>query len=400
MARDKGSGSVYYDADKKVWRGSIEAGYTPRGTRRRIKVSAKTKRDALTKLKAREREIAKQGAPALTRATTVKGFADQWLKLQETRLSPSAFDASRIAVRKWIVPTVGRRRIEQVSAGDVRRVADAVITAGNVESTALRYQQVFLKMLKDAARDGLPVPQAALLTETVAANAPDRGAIPLVDARRIVQIAATRPDFSRWLAAFYAGLRPAEARGLTWDRVDFEAGTLEVSWQLKPLPYRVAGDHSSGFRVPRGYESIQLDNAYHLVRPKTSAGERWIPMIPPLQRALESWRDVCPSRRLVWPNITGRQAYGRPREDKPDRDEWQRIAGFAGAIQPNGEPYALYSARHTCATMLREAGTPDEVIMAIMGHSTILSTRTYMHTSLERSAQALARVADRLQLEA
>lgn len=382
MARDKGSGSVHQLKNGK-WRGTIEAGYTRSGARRRVSVTARTKREALQRLKDKQRELLRYGAPDETTSQnlTVKKFADSWLELQQTRLSPSAYTASRIAIERWIIPTVGKRRITQVSAGDVRKVATEVLRAGNVESTALRYQQVFIKMLKDAATDGIPIPQAALLVETVKANVPDRTDIPLQDARRILEVAATRPDFSRWLAAFYAGLRPAEARGLTWDRVNLDEGLLEVSWQLKPLPYNVARDRTSGFRVPRGYESINVEDAYHLVRPKTKSGDRWIPMIPALVSALRLWKPLCPSRTLVWPNLTGKFAYGKPREDKADRDEWKRISGFAGAVKPDGTLYDLYAARHTCATMMREAGAPDEVLIAIMGHSTILSSRTYMHTS-------------------
>lgn len=392
MARDKGSGSVFQLPNGK-WRGSIEVGWSTKGKRRRVTVTRNTKREALEALKEKQRELAIHGAPVEGSqvATTVKAFSEEWLTLQETKQSPSAFNATKAAVTNWIVPTIGTRRISQLSASDVRKVAGAVLKAGRSESTALRYQITLVKMLKDAARDGYPVPQPALLTEKVSTNKSDRTDIPLPLARRIVIVSATRPDFSRWLAAFYAGLRPAEARGLTWDRIDFDNALMEISWQLKALPYKTPRDPLSGFRVPRGYESQHLVDAWHLVRPKTKAGDRWIPIIPPLLVALRQWQQVCPPSALVWPNLTGEKAYGRPREDKPDREEWQRIAGFAGAVKDDGKVYDLYSARHTCATMLREAGTPDEVIIAILGHSTILSSRTYMHTSAALAGDWLSR---------
>ncbi|MGV4329035.1 hypothetical protein [Trueperella pyogenes] len=60
--RDKGSGSVHQRKDGR-WAGTIEAGWTSRGTRRRITVYAPTKREALQKMKAKQREISMQGIP-------------------------------------------------------------------------------------------------------------------------------------------------------------------------------------------------------------------------------------------------------------------------------------------------------------------------------------------------
>lgn len=401
MARDKGTGGLSYDAKRDRWIGTIETGWTTKGGRRRVKVSAKTKREALQKLRAKQRDIAMQGVPSPSeqRAQTIKGFSDEWLELQKARLSPSAYTANRIAIQKWVIPTIGRRRLEQVSAADVRRVANEIIKAGNTPSTALRYQQVLVKMLKDAVRDGLAVPQAALMVETVSANKPDREAIPLSDAKAILEAARSEPDYSRWLAAFMAALRPAEARGLTWDRVDFDRYALEISWQMKPLPYQVPRDRKSGFRVPVGYESIQVVDAFHLVRPKTKSGDRWIPMVPPLRDALLEWREKCPGDYgLVWPNLTGKQAatIGRPREDKVDRAVWKSLCERADAYKNDGRAYDLYEARHTAATMLREAGASDEVITLIMGHSTILSTKAYVHVSMERASKSLGVVSDLL----
>lgn len=397
MARDKGTGSVYYDESKKVWRGSFEAGWTANGTRRRVKVSAKTKRACLQKLRDRQAEVLKGGLPTegVRRSETVKSYGEEWLEVQKTRVDPDTWSNHRTSIRKWIVPTIGHRRLEQMASKDVRAVANAIMREGLKESTAQRTQVVLKKMLKDAVRDGYTVPQSALETESIERNETDREPIPLIDAKAILYAAQSQPDFSRWLAAFYAALRPAEARGLTWDRVDFDRYALEVSWQLKQLRYNIPRDRNSGFRVPRGYEARQIVDAYHLVRPKTKSGDRWIPMVPPLRDALLAWRDECPGQYdLVWPNLTGKRktTIGRPREDKPDREVWKFLCDEARAWKnvETQQPYDLYEARHTAASMLREAGASDEVITLIMGHSSILSTKAYIHISMEKAGQMLA----------
>ncbi|WRS29659.1 tyrosine-type recombinase/integrase [Actinomycetaceae bacterium MB13-C1-2] len=390
MARDKGSGSVYYDKQRDRWRGALEVGYNTKGNRRQVRVSARTKRECIQKLADKRRELAVSGPPAedVREQTTIKGFSDEWLKDEVERLDPSAYDTTKAAVSNWIVPTIGKRRLNLVTARDVRSVHTAIRDAGRSESTVARYHGVLMRMLKDAARDGYPILQSALLAESVAPGKSDRDAIPLEHVALILEQARLEPDYSRWLAAFLEGLRPAEALGLEWDRVDFERGALEISWQLKALPYNKPRDRSSGFRMPRGYESRQIEHSWHFVRPKTDAGDRWIPLHSALAAELQAWREECPSDTLVWPNITGvrARAYGGPREDKPDRATWKRLCEQAGVPD-----YDLYAARHTTASLLRDMGVPEEIITMIMGHSSMLSTKAYIHTTMAKASKELER---------
>jgi hypothetical protein len=98
-------------------------------------------------------------------------------------------------------------------------------------------------------------------------------------------------------------------------------------------------DRTSGFRVPDDYEAIQLDGRWHLVRPKTAAGLRVIPLVPWFKSALLAWRDVAPASEhdLVWPALDGGQC-----DSKVDDAEWylsqETVAAARGAaaFHPSG----------------------------------------------------------------
>jgi integrase len=213
------------------------------------------------------------------------------------------------------------------------------------------------------------------------------------EALAALEVASTLPHGSRWLAAFLQGVRINECLGLTWPRIT--ADTLTLDWQLQPLPYKVKRDRSSGFLVPDRYEHVQLEGRLHLVRPKSKAGWRVIPLVPMMAQALDRWRLVAPEspHGLVWSALDG-----SPASEDDDRAEWRAIQGTAGIGHPAGRPYEVHEIRHTAATLLASLGVDEATRVAIMGHSSIASTRAYEHRDLTLIRSALEKVAGRLQL--
>jgi len=395
--RDYGSGSVYQRASDGRWLGSIVVGFTPSGGLRRKYVSGKTERQAQQRLDALRRKIERGevAADGVSNRTTVKTWSDSWLETTQKKLRPKTWTNNRTAVTKWIVPTIGHKRLDALAPGDVRAVTSAITDAGRTLSTATRTFGVLHKMLVDATLEGHAVPQRVLMVAGPGMGENDRDALSIEDALKMLEAAAAQPDGSRWVAALLQGVRQGECLGLTWDCVDLDAGELDISWQLQALPYKVKGDRSSGFRVPTGYKARQLNGALHLVRPKTAAGTRVIPLVPWMAAALEQWRQVAPPspHGLVWPRPDG-----QPRSDKADLAAWKALQVTAGVQHSDGRPYVGHEARHTTATLLMEADVQESVIIAILGQSELV--RAYVHTRRSETRRALEKVAERLGLTA
>ncbi|MGW8565710.1 tyrosine-type recombinase/integrase [Isoptericola sp. NPDC055881] len=404
--RQYGTGGVSYDSDRKRWVGTIEAGITAKGTRRRLKVTGKTEAEAKAKLKEKQRQIAAEGLPVegASAKVTVAMWAKTWTerRADEVRSSTTSNDVSQ--VRRWVVPTIGHVRLEQLTPAHMRSVTTAIRAAGRAESTALRAQVVLKKMLRDGIVEGYRIPARVLAMPNPEKNTTDRDAIPLIDAHALIRAAGELgPAGSRWVAAFLQGMRQGECLGLTWDCVDFERKQIRVEWQLDALPYRVARDRASGFRIKPGIPRRHLVDRWHLVPPKSKKGTRVIPMVPWMEAALLAWRSVAPTSPygLVWPH-----ADGQPRDDKDDSAAWYALQDAAQVAHTADGPagttlgrrYALHEARHSTATLLMEAGVPDTVITAIMGHSSIVSSQAYLHASQDMSRKALDDVAGRLGL--
>ena len=61
------------------------------------------------------------------------------------------------------------------------------------------------------------------------------------------------------------------------------------------------------------------------------------------------------------------------------------LAGISGKVTP-------HSLRHTAVSLLKDAGIPDAVVMALVGHDTVAMSRHYTHVgqeALERAAAEL-----------
>lgn len=387
--KDYGSGSIYLRASDGRYVGAIDHGTNANGKRRRITVTGKTEGEVKRKLRDKRRAIERGESPMSSRAT-VRTWAIEWLRHKQRTLRPKAYRAAASPVTKWIIPTIGHRRLSDLTARDIRAVADAQRNAGLKTSTAAATHRVLLNMLRDATREGHPVPPRVLLTKGPQVPKSDRQPLTIPEAIACLAVAGELPHGTRWLFALLHGMRSGECRGVTWDAIDLDAGTLVVEWQLQRLTYRDPTDKSAGFRVPEHLEVRHLYKAFHLTRPKSSAGFRVIPLLPGVVEALQRWREIAPENPwgLVWPT-----ADGRPASLDDDLEEWHAIQGTAAIGHPDGRYYHVHECRNVTATQLGEVGADPLVITSLLGHSDISTSRAYMKANLEPKREALEKVA-------
>lgn len=398
-ARPHGTGGLYQRADG-MWIGTIEAGWTVRGTRRRLTVSAKTRKRCQEKLRDLQRRVATSGVPSegASGAVTLKAWAEEWLADQRVRVRPQTWQSHRNAVQGWIVPTLGRKRLNQLTAADARSLIDFMKAKELSPSTANRIYTAFRMILKDAVRAGYQVPQSVLEARGPGLGQLTRAALTADQCIRVLGACQTPTERALIGFALLLGMRPSEVRGLLWDNVHLEDGYLDVLWQLKRLPYNDRFDRASGFTVPAGYQARRLSGATHLVRPKTEAGVRRLPLPAFIADALRELRnsngtEAC--HGLVFHTPTGAFLL-----DYAHANIWKDVCERAGVFHtdPSGEqrPFVLYEARHSTASLLRHLRVQEEVIIQILGHATIQSTRTYIHADPAAAGEAVAELEEKL----
>lgn len=403
-----------------LWIGAKDIGWTTDGKRDRVTVSGTTRRAVVAALRKRAADMDAGLSTGGSDRITVKQWADEYLELRKLppkALSPNGWNAAASPIRKWIIPTIGRKRLSALTPGDRRAVALAQYEAGRKTSTADATDRTLQTMLNRAVLEGHKVPQNVLKMQGPGPGKSDRLDVTVADAIACLAVAQELPHGIRWALTLLYGARQGEMLGLVETDpidgstcVDFDNRVIKLAWQLQALQ-RDHGCAEKGkpptcgkkkgaycpdaqWRIPRDYVAYHLVDSYHLVRPKSKAGIRVLPMVEPVAESLKAWLKIRPENDwgLLFPSGTG-----RPCNSKVDREEWWAIQGAAGEVgHPAGRYWHQHECRNLAATNLDEVGASDNVVTSLLGHASILTSRGYQTAHLDAKRKAMVEVAKRM----
>lgn len=385
---------------KGMWVAAVENGWTENLGRRKARVYAKTRPQVIRKLNDLRRQQETTGQ-IVSERTTVKEWATKYLELRVDDLTPKAYNAAASPIRKWIIPTIGHRRLARLTADDIRAIDKAQYDlrskrypGGLSTSTADSTRRQLYTMLRRAEAEGHRVPGLVYLVPRPGSAVSDRMPLTVEDTVKMLLLTSSLERGVRWLLALLYGARQGEVLGLIDETIDFENKELRLEWQLQALPYIDNADKSLGFRTPRNYKTRHVDQAWHLVRPKSKKGFRVLPMDPAVERALKAWLKVRPASTceddvgLLFPLPDG-----APTPDYTDRTEWRHLQKRAGVKHPGGQrPYHIHECRNYSATRLDAGGASDSVITSLLGHASINTSRRYIRADAAGKAAAVATV--------
>jgi integrase len=368
--RPKGEGGVYQRADG-MWCASLELPSTD-GKRRRKVIARRDKGAVVAELRNAKKELEKHGNIA-TNSITVGKWMDHWINdIAPQKIRPKTLAGYRTVVDGYIVPLLGKKRLDKLTAEDVRTLHK--VMQNTPKDPALRGQKnlpadtVMLSStytllahnslstaLKVAHREGkIPVNVCELVDRPRARKSLQK-ALTAEQAIRLLQHLATRQDGPLWACYLLTGARRGEILGLEADRVTDQ---LDLSWQLQRIT-----DIS---KAPSDWEYRELGGTLYLTRPKSSAGWRVIPLVEPLKSILKLQMGDQ-SEGLVFTRD------GKPWDPDRATKEWNKLLVEAGLPTD----VVLHGARHTVVDLMYEAGVHEAITQEIVGHSAIAMTRKY-----------------------
>lgn len=378
--RGKGEGAVYQRGDG-LWCTSVELPLGPDGKRRRKVVCRKDKPAVMKLMQDHQKQLAAQGN-LITSSTTVEKWVNHWMDdIAPLKIRPKTLAGYRTVVNGYIIPILGKKRLEKLTAQDIRKLHKTMqatpkdpalrglkeVPAGTemLSSTyTLLAHNALSAALKVALREGKIAANPCDLLDRPVKRVAEQKALDVPQAIKLLQHLAialdgddeqARQDAALWATYLLTGARRGEILGLEADRI---GDHLDLSWQLQRI--------TDITKAPADWEYRELGGTLYLTRPKSRAGWRIIPLVEPLRSIL----------KLQLSNQKNGLVFTRnDRPWDPDRatKEWKALLVEAG-LPTN---VVLHGARHTTVDLLYEAGVPEVVISEIVGHSSRTVTRGY-----------------------
>lgn len=378
---------------------------TPDGGRKRKYVYGQTRTIVHEKWIKLQAEASK--GPVATRVPTVETYLSYWLReVVEPNLRPLTAATYETAVRLYIVPFLGRKRLDKLSVGDLRtwmnRLAETCQCCAQGKDAArpekerrccARGQCCGRTLSKRSVNDARTILRSALgnavteelISKNVAqlikvARARRRKPDPwsVEEACRFLERAqaARDPLYAAYVLVLVLGLRKGEVLGLTWSDVDLDGGELRVVHQLQRVRRRL----------------IHGDVA------KTEASEAVLPLpdicIAALRERRKEQAEAKDAAGEVWSDsdlvFTTRQ--GTPMEPRNFNRRFERRCSVAGVRQ-----IRVHDTRHTCGSLLAALDVHPRIAMQILRHSEIAVTmEVYTHIPSKDARRALRKLGDAL----
>ena len=258
--RSYGEGSVYPTSDGKGWMADLSI-MLPNGKRKRIRRRAKNKTEANRILRSLRDELHQKGSVPSQQRTVAATVADYLTvrRAQGLQLQTLAKDRRQAEIIRL---GLGSKRIATLSVEDcdafLRSAADGDFGRPMGRPELRRLRQKLIRTIENDERRGLVTRNVARLSvvpEESADRIPRREprAITLEEIERLISVVSSPIDVFVDLVG-RNGLRPAEARGLRWSRVDFGSATIRVDGQMN------RANHLAKAKTKRSYRTIRVDD--------------------------------------------------------------------------------------------------------------------------------------------
>lgn len=370
--RTNGEGSIYQTA--RGWR-AVAPGGSPSFRRKTRREAA----DALAAYLRTHRQVLE--APRRSRETFGAFLVDTWLPAVTRTVAPRTLESYETTVRAYVIPVIGDIPLALLTPA---HVAEAMSACKRSPRTVNYVRSVCRIALGYAVKHELIARNVAALTDPVrATKTPPQ--MPGPDAwGAFLEACAADSRGAIVLVMALGGLRVSEACAISREEVEFsgagdaETMTLRVTSQIQRrdgLPERVPLKTQKSLRVVRFPAVVAQAVRAQIAR----AGE---------------WRIAHPERDRQWDDLVFLTRLGTPYDARSALTVVHRVFAAAG-IDRKGAHYL----RHVAASHLLAADVPIGDVSALLGHTSIRTTKdVYGHmldTQLDRAAEAMDRITRR-----
>lgn len=358
--RGRGEGGVRRTS-KGLWEASISLGRKPDGSRYRLNVYGRTKKEALERL----REAQDSPRAMTADRVTVNGYVAIWLADKLRSVAHSTHHRyEQVAV--YVTKYLGHHPMKDVRPPHIRQwfsdMESDEVSASNQAKAAQLASMVFKSAMADLVVVANPC------TVVARPRAP-RQEIQFLTPQQIATFLESSDRnrmFALYKLALGTGARLGEMLGLKWSDINFETGTVTFQRTLSEVGGHIA-----------------------IKETKTASSRRTV-QLP--QFALEALHEQ--RKQLVTEGLAGCELVFPTRLGTYLRQSNIHQRYFKPALKAAGlPPVKFHALRHSAATWLLSLGATPQDVASILGHTSASFTlSTYTHTLQASRTAAINRM--------
>ena len=346
------------------------------GNGKRKQETFTTKREAERRWIEVSAELRRGSHVSLTDSLTVAEAGDLWIERAiSEELERSTYEEYRRVLRLHIVPLIGSVKLAKLTRAIVEDFRDQLLSELSPKNATrvFSYFKIIMKLADDKELVATNVAEKVkLVTSKRHRHRPEFFQMDEVSAALAASV-ELGPEFRAFAHLFWLhGLRSSEGRGLTWEAINLENGTVTISQRADR--WRTIGP------------------------PKSETSFRTIPLTPSCLDAVALLKSEANPRpkEFVFPDKEGRpMTYFQQISQLYDPVMFKAgLTKEVGGVTKHLR--SLHATRHTTASIWIEMGFSAKRVQKLMGHSSIQITfDLYGHLiDLKESAADMMRSVD------
>jgi integrase len=295
---------------------------------------------------------------------SVRSYVEQFLDSRQNETSARSRHIYQLSLNKFLAFLGERseRPLDEITRAQIVSFRDEQL-AQSAPATANLTLNIVKMLFKAARRDGVVLDNPAEGVKTVKASATfERRAFTLDELRAILEVA---DDEWRSLIRFglYTGQRLGDIALLTWSQIDLERDQIRM-------------------RVRKTNKQLLVPIAAPLHEHLSKSASLDDPRAPVHPRA---FKNVEMNKETVADLST---QFAEILVSAGLREQKKISKGVGRSGRRQGNELSFHSLRHTAVSLMKDAGVPDAVVMALVGHNSAAMSAHYTHVGKEALAKA------------
>lgn len=385
-----GEGTIYFDKKTQRWRGAVCVGYE-NGVMKRKYFTAYNEKDVqkqIDKFIENRNKIQKYDNLNITGELTLKVLLNMYLENKRYKLSPVTYDSYENIINKHIIPYIGDAEISDISFRDIKDYFNQAEKRRASADIMRKARTILRDIFNSSYEDGyieqnVMMQKIKIYSNNAIVNNTQRY---LEESEIRMFLDAIRGDSleSLFITQLFTGLRISEVLALTWDKIDFNKKSINVSAALIGYKNR----DNDGTIVKKGLKNYKEISK----KLKTINSRRDVPLCEIVEKALLKHIEKQEELREKFIKKNGKEAAFNPNNlvfcsmngnllnQSNIRRSLKRLTENI-EIKISG----THALRHSFASLLNKKGLNIKEISKTLGHAdTAFTMKTYIHPTEDR----------------